>query len=88
MKPYLLIAATLVMSVSTFAQTPKPCEELKSEIAKKLDANQVKSYSLEIVDKDKEAQGKVVGSCDGGTKKVVYLKTTAPKNPDTPASKH
>ena len=33
---------------------------MKSEIAKKMDANGVKSYSLDIVEKDKDAQGKVV----------------------------
>jgi hypothetical protein len=48
MKPYLIVAAAFVLPISAYAQTAKPCEELKSEIAKKLDANNVKSYSLEI----------------------------------------
>ena len=60
--PCLLIAAALVVPVSGYAQASKPCEELKSEIAKKMDANGVKSYSLDIVDKEKDAQGKVVGT--------------------------
>ncbi|MCY1182346.1 hypothetical protein D9M73_229050 [compost metagenome] len=50
----------------------KPCEELKSEIAAKLDAKGVSGYSLEIVDKGAAAGGKVVGSCEGGTKEIVY----------------
>jgi hypothetical protein len=88
MKPYLIVAAAFVLPISAYAQTAKPCEELKSEIAKKLDANNVKSYSLEIVTKDKEAQGKVVGSCEGGTKKIVYHKIpTSPQNPAIQASK-
>jgi len=51
---------------------------LKDEIAKKMDASGVKSYSLDIVpaEKVKDGEGKVVGSCDGGTKKIVYSKTT------------
>jgi hypothetical protein len=65
------------------AQTAKPCEELKDEIAKKLDAKGVKGYTLEIVAKDKDAEGKTVGTCDGGTKKIVYSKTAAPA--ETPA---
>ncbi len=60
------------------AQTAKPCEELKDEISKKLDAKGVKSYTLEIVAKDKDAEGKIVGTCDGDTKKIIYTKTSAP----------
>jgi hypothetical protein len=46
-----------------YADGPKPCEVLKDEIAKKLDAKNIKDYSLEIVAKDKDSEGKVVGSC-------------------------
>jgi hypothetical protein len=60
------------------AQGPKACEELKTEIAAKLDAKGVKGYTLDIVAKDKDAEGKVVGTCDGGTKKIVYTKGAAP----------
>ncbi len=84
---YLLVAVALAMPVSAFAQS-KPCEELKTEIAKKLETNQVKSYSLEIVPKDQEVQGKVVGTCEGGTKKIVYSKTpSAPKSPTAATNK-
>jgi hypothetical protein len=65
----------------TPAQTAKPCEELKDEITKKLDAKGVKGYTLEIVAKDKDAEGKTVGTCDGGTKKIIYTKTSAPAEP-------
>jgi hypothetical protein len=65
------------------AQTAKPCEELKDEITKKLDAKGVKGYTLEIVAKDKDAEGKTVGTCDGGTKKIIYTKASAPA--ETPA---
>ena len=88
--PCLLIAAALVIPVSGYAQASKPCEELKSEIAKKMDANGVKSYSLDVVEKDKDAQGKVVGTCEGGTKKIVYSRTTdsdSASNPQTPSGK-
>ena len=65
------------------AQAAKPCEELKDEITKKLDAKGVKGYTLDIVAKDKDAEGKVVGTCDGGTKKIIYNRTPAPA--ETPA---
>jgi hypothetical protein len=84
MRPIVTIAVLLFASVSVFAQAAKPCEELKAEIAKKLDAKGVKSYSLDIMAKDdKEGDGKVVGTCEGGTKKIVYLRTSTP--PQTPA---
>jgi len=54
-----------------FAQK-KDCEELKSEIAAKLDAKNVKGYVLEIVAADSIKDEKVVGTCDGGLKKIVY----------------
>ena len=88
---YLIVAAALVVPASGYAQAAKPCEELKSEIAKKMDANGVKSYSLDIVEKDKDAAGKVVGTCDGGTKKIVYTRSTdtasSPQAPAAPAVK-
>src|SRR5712692_8173523 len=65
------------------AQTAKPCEELKDEITKKLDAKGVKGYTLDIVAKDKDSEGKVVGTCDGGTKKILYTRASAPA--ETPA---
>jgi hypothetical protein len=87
MKLHFLLAAALAMPVSAFAQAAKPCEELKLEIAKKLEANQVKSYSLEIVPKDQEVHGRVVGTCERSTKKIVYDKAATPKDPAPPANK-
>ena len=54
------------------ALTRKPCEELKSEIEAKLQANGVETYSLGIVPNEDVKDEKVVGSCDGGTKKITY----------------
>jgi Protein of unknown function (DUF1161) len=73
----LAIAAVFFLAVSSYAQAPKPCEELKVEIGKKLEEKGVKSYSLEIVDKDKEGEGKTIGTCERGTKKIVYSKSAA-----------
>jgi hypothetical protein len=89
MKLLLATAVALFFSGSAYAQAPqaqapKPCEELRAEIAQKLDAKGVKSYTLEIVTKDKDAEGKAVGNCEGGTKKIVYRKSAAPA--ETPAA--
>lgn len=67
----LVIAAAMLM-IATPAFGMKSCEELKSEIDAKLQAKGVKSYSLEIVPNDKVKDEKAVGTCDGGTKKIIY----------------
>ena len=72
MKSLTVLCALLVVSLPAVAG--KPCDELKSEIAAKLDAKQVKNYTLEAVENDKVGESKVVGSCEGGTKKIVYTR--------------
>jgi hypothetical protein len=70
MKKLMVIAILLMIASPAFAR--KSCEELKSEIEAKLQAKGVKNYSLEIVPSENVKEGKVIGSCDGGTKKIVY----------------
>ena len=70
-----LIIAVLVVGLSGTAWAQKKdCTELKSEIEAKIKKNGVESFTLDIVDKDAQADGKVVGTCEGGTKKIVYKK--------------
>jgi hypothetical protein len=69
------------------ASAAKPCAELKSEIAARIDAKGIKDYALEIVANEQSGNGKVVGSCDGGTKKIVYSKGEAAQKPQSDASK-
>ncbi len=73
MKKFILAVGLLSLAGTAFA-AGKPCEELKAEIAAKLDAKGVSGYSLEIVDKGTAADGKVVGTCEGGAKEIVYTK--------------
>ena len=74
-------AAQTAPAASTAPTAPtvrKACDDLKAEIAKKLDAKGVVGYSLDAVDKGKEAaDAKIVGSCDGGTKSIVYTRGAA-----------
>ncbi|MBK5526489.1 DUF1161 domain-containing protein [Pseudomonas sp. TH06] len=56
---------------------PKNCEELRKEIEVKIQANAVPSYTLEIVSKEEAAKhdiAMVVGTCDNGTKAIIYQK--------------
>jgi hypothetical protein len=72
----LMTAAALALVICPAIAQVKPCEELKSEIEAKIKNNGVKDFSLTIVDKDATEDGKVVGTCDGGTKKIVYKRGT------------
>ena len=67
-----LFLALLV--IGSQAHAAKACEELKTEIAAKLDGKGVKGYELTIVASDKAGEAKVVGNCDGGKQKIVYSK--------------
>jgi len=71
-KPVLAIALTL-LSATAFAE--KNCEELKTEIAAKMKANGVASYTLHVVAAEDAVASQVVGTCEGGKKKIVYKRT-------------
>ncbi|WP_426134074.1 DUF1161 domain-containing protein [Pseudomonas sp. PWP3-1b2] len=71
MKKFLL-AVGLLSIAGTALAAGKPCEELKGELAAKLDAKGVQHYSLDVVEKGAAADAKVIGSCEGGTKEIVY----------------
>ncbi len=62
----------LAIAASPALAQRKDCAELKAEIDAKISNNGVKTFTTTIVEKDADADGKVVGTCDGGTKKIVY----------------
>jgi hypothetical protein len=73
MKKLLLAIALSSVSVTGFAA--KNCDELKSEIDAKIKANGVTAFTLDVVDASATADGKVVGTCEGGAKKIIYKKS-------------
>lgn len=70
-KIVIAVLAAFALSSPAFAQR-KSCDDLKGEIEAKIKKNGVEKFSLDVVEKDAQADGKVVGTCDGGTKKIVY----------------
>lgn len=68
------VALTLLAAPLFASAELKDCNELKDEIEAKIKSNGVKSFKLTIVDKDASAEGEQVGSCEGGTKKIMYEK--------------
>lgn len=74
MKRFALAVICAALTTSALA-APKPCEELKAEIEAKIQANNVSSYTLEIVSNDEvHDQNMVVGSCENGSRKIIYQK--------------
>ena len=74
MKRFALAVTCAALTTSALA-APKPCEELKAEIEAKIQANNVSSYTLEIVSNEEvHDQNMVVGSCENGSKKIIYQK--------------
>ena len=72
MQKMLIPAAILTLLAAPAMAQVKPCEELKGEIEAKIRQNGVTECTLIVVDKDAAEDGKVVGTCEGGTKKIVY----------------
>lgn len=76
MKRFALAVICTALATSALA-APKDCEALRQEIEVKIQANAVPSYTLEIVSKqeaEKHDIAMVVGSCENGTKAIIYQK--------------
>ncbi|MFW9082088.1 DUF1161 domain-containing protein [Pseudomonas sp. P2757] len=74
MKRFALAVICGVLATSAFA-APKDCEELRKEIEANIQAKAVPSYTLEIVSKEEAEKhdiAMVVGTCENGTKAIVY----------------
>lgn len=69
-----ITAVLLFVAACPGMAAPKNCDELKAEIAAKLDAKGVKNYQLEIVATADAGNSIVIGSCESGQKKITYKK--------------
>ena len=64
--------AALAVLASPGASAKISCEEVMAKIEAKIQAKGVKAFTLTIVDKDEKSDLRVVGTCDGGSKKILY----------------
>jgi hypothetical protein len=72
---YSTLLAAWAVGVSVPAHAAKSCDELKAAISAKLDGKQVSGYKLDVIAADATDERKVVGTCAGGSKKIVYAKS-------------
>lgn len=70
--PRILLAALLAFALTPALAQKKSCDELKAEIEAKIKAKGVTTYTVDIVSPAEAKDKTVVGSCDGGAKKIVY----------------
>lgn len=70
-------AAALALAASAGAAGDSNCDAIRAGIDAKIRASGVSTFSLSIVPAQAAAAGKVVGSCDLGTKKIVYVAAAA-----------
>ncbi|MDU9048136.1 MAG: DUF1161 domain-containing protein [Candidatus Electrothrix sp. Rat3] len=76
-----IVFCAIILGAGQAAAAIKDCGELKAEIAAKLVSAGVASFVLDIVDKDWTGTGRIIGRCQGGTKRIVRrmgLPTSAP----------
>ena len=73
----LALAVVLTLAGSPAWSAVKSCEELKNEIEARVTSKKVASYSIEVLPaaEAKEEKGqRIVGTCEGGKKKIIYKK--------------
>ena len=73
-------AAALLQSAPCHAIS---CDELKSAVEAKIRAGGVNAFSVSVVGSDTASNGKVVGSCERGAKKLIYLPAGASSQPQS-----
>ena len=88
MRKVALLASLIFVSLPAVAERLS-CDALKARVDTKLQAKGVQTYTLEIVPADGSAapadaasgipaakvnKGKEVGTCDGGTKRLMYTR--------------
>jgi hypothetical protein len=78
-----LLAITVATFVALLASLPWPalaqvlsCEELRQTVESKIRSKAVAGFAIQIVEAGSNSQGQVVGTCDRGAKKLLYVKAT------------
>ncbi|HPH15339.1 MAG TPA: DUF1161 domain-containing protein [Burkholderiaceae bacterium] len=73
-RPFLVSLLLLISCAAAYGQT---CESIQSGIEARIRSSGVDHFTLRIVDAGTQITGKVVGTCDRGSKKIVYARPGA-----------
>ncbi len=80
-----LIALLTVAAATSAAAQAGNCEPLKEQIAAKFRSGGVAQVQLVVVDAAATTSGRVVGSCERGTRKIVEVGRSGTAAPAKPA---
>jgi hypothetical protein len=84
--PRLFLAFIAWSFASSASGASSNCDAILAQIDAKIRAGGVSRFSLTTVDADAPVNDKVVGTCDLGTKKIVYAQNDLPAAPPRPRS--
>lgn len=76
--PLALALAGIAATVAAPAHGAESCDALRTQIESKIAAAGVARFTVTVVDASASANGQVVGSCELGSKKIVYEKDAGP----------
>jgi len=74
----LLGVVPLIVAVIPVVALAKDCNEVKAEIDAKIKAKGVANYDLQIVNGPEVTDGRTVGNCEAGAKRIVYFRSENP----------
>ncbi|KIQ33973.1 hypothetical protein RT97_09110 [Variovorax paradoxus] len=82
MKTWLIpFVSAAVAAMTGTAHAAESCENLRAQIEAKIGAAGVARFAVVVVDANAPAAGQVVGSCELGTRKIVYQREGAGSSP-------
>jgi len=81
-----LVLSLMLKSASGWAAITS-CDAIMEKINTKLEHKDVSDYSLKVVSKDTETSLRVVGICEGGSKKIIYKKAHQANKKDDKSDK-
>lgn len=76
------LSLAAVLSLAFVTAHAGNCEDIRARIDAKIKTTGVEKYALTVIDAAASAPGKVVGSCDLGSKKIVYNKDPSANQAD------
>ena len=93
MKTLFPLAAMALLACSATASHAQGagCDAIRAQIDAKVRASGVNDFTLSVLDADTPSSGRVVGSCEMGTKKIIYERSASAqqpqRQPQSPGSK-
>lgn len=77
---------SIALASAGAANAAENCEALRTQIESKIAVAGVTRFTVTTIDANAQASGQVVGSCELGSKKIVYQREGASPAPDAAAS--